>query len=266
MSEDILARILARKREELGKLRCVYSERSLREKAAAADSPRAFRKALRQTVQGGRPAIIAEIKKASPSKGIIRTDFDPGWIAREYADGGATCLSVLTDRNFFQGDNDYLAATHAVCTLPSLRKDFLIDPLQVIESRALGADAILLIAAALSSDQMKEMTSCAMELGLDILIEIHDEAELDAVFRADVLQNVLLGINNRDLHDFTTDIERTLELVPMLPNDCEVVTESGIQTREDIARLRTAGVHRFLVGESLMRNPFPSRALDALLI
>lgn len=266
MIGDILERILVRKREELAELRRAYSERSLRERAAAADKPRGFRNALRQTVQSGNPSIIAEIKKASPSRGIIRTDFNPVWIAREYAIGGATCLSVLTDRDFFQGSSDYLAAARSVCALPALRKDFLIDPLQIIESRALEADAILLIAAALSPNQMEEMTSCASEIGLDVLIEIHDEMELNAVFRADVLPSVLLGINNRNLHNFSTDIERTLKLVPLLPADCEVVTESGIQTRGDVDRLRAAGVHRFLVGESLMLEPLPSRALYALLI
>lgn len=265
MSDDILERILIRKREELAELRRAYSERSLREKAAAADKPRGFRDALRRTVQSGKPGVIAEIKKASPSKGMIRADFDPGWIAREYADGGATCLSILTDRDFFQGDDECLTAARSACVLPALRKDFLIDPLQVIEARALGADAILLIAAALGPNQMSEMASCATELGIDVLIEIHNESELAAVLRKIVPQSVLLGINNRNLRNFTTSIETTLRLLPVLPADCEVVSESGIRTRDEIGRLQAAGVHRFLIGESLMLDPVPSRALGALL-
>lgn len=265
MSKDILERILARKREELAELRRAYSERSLREKAADADEPRGFKAALRQSVQSGKCGVIAEAKKASPSRGVIRADFDPAGLAREYTKGGATCLSVLTDRDFFQGDNEYLIAARSASPLPVLRKDFLIDPLQVVEARALKADAILLIAAALGSTQMNEMASFAMELGLDVLIEIHDASELDAVLRANVLQNALLGINNRNLRDFTTSIETTLDLIPRLPADCEVVTESGIRSRDDINKLRAAGVHRFLIGESLMLDPRPGQALRALL-
>lgn len=265
MSKDILERILARKREELAELRRAYSERSLREKAAGADEPRGFTAALRQSVQSGKCGVIAEAKKASPSKGVIRADFDPAGLALQYTKGGATCLSVLTDRDFFQGDNDHLIAARSACPLPILRKDFLIDPLQVVEARALKADAILLIAAALGSTQMNEMASCAMELDLDVLIEIHDASELDTVLRANVLQNALLGINNRNLRDFTTSIETTLNLIPRLPADCEVVTESGIRSRDDINKLRAAGVHRFLIGESLMLNPRPGQALRSLL-
>lgn len=246
-------------------MRRAYSERSLREKAADADEPRGFRAALRHSVQSGKPGVIAEAKKASPSKGVIRADFDPAGLAHEYTEGGATCLSVLTDRDFFQGDNEYLITARSACPLPILRKDFLIDPLQVVEARALKADAILLIAAALGLTQMNEMASCAMELGLDVLIEIHDASELDAVFRANVLQNALLGINNRNLRDFTTSIETTLDLIPRLPAECEVVTESGIRSRDDINKLRAAGVHRFLIGESLMLEPRPGQALRALL-
>jgi len=262
---DILEKILDHKRDEITKLRKAYSENALRERAAEADAPRGFRAALTRTVAAGTAAVIAEIKKASPSKGLIREDFDPAWIACEYAGGGAACLSVLTDRDFFQGANEYLQAARTACTLPAIRKDFMITPLQIVEARAIGADAILLIAAALSPAQMNELAACAGELGLDVLVEIHNAEELSAVHAARLLPQALLGINNRNLRSFETRLETTLDLLPMLPSHCEVVTESGIGSSDDIKRMRDAGVHRFLVGESLMRQPSPGDALRALL-
>jgi indole-3-glycerol phosphate synthase len=209
--------------------------------------------------------VIAEIKKASPSKGLIRADFDPAWIAREYADGGAACLSVLTDEQFFQGHNDYLQQARAACNLPVIRKDFLIDPLQVLEARAIGADCILLIAAALPAPKLRELGLLARMLGMDVLVEVHDRAELEAVLQLDLPRPVLLGINNRNLRTFETRLETTLELLPLVPSGYEVVTESGIFTRQDVARMRDGGVSRFLIGESLMRQPSPGAALHALL-
>jgi indole-3-glycerol phosphate synthase len=262
---DILATILDRKHAEITLLHSRYGEAALRERAAAADAPRGFAAALRRTVTIGLPGVIAEIKKASPSKGLIRADFDPVAIARDYAAGGAACLSVLTDEKFFQGHNDYLVAARAACRLPVIRKDFLIDPLQVIEARALAADCILLIAAALSVSQMADLAACAWSLDMDVLVEIHDAHELDAVQRAELLPRALLGINNRNLRTFETRLETTIDLLPKLPAGSEVVTESGIRDIGDVQRLRTAGVQRFLIGESLMREPSPGAALRELL-
>lgn len=264
MSDDILEKILDNKRDEIAKLRRAYSENALRERAAEAGATRGFKAALARVAESG-AAVIAEIKKASPSKGLIRKDFNPAFIAREYAEGGAACLSVLTDRNFFQGDNEYLQTARDNCALPALRKDFMIAPLQIIEARAIGADAILLIASALSPSQMNELASCAEELGLDVLVEIHNTEELGAVLKAGLLPHALLGINNRNLRTFETRLETTLDLLPQLPAGCEVVTESGIGSTDDVKRMRAAGVHRFLVGESLMRQARPSVALRNLL-
>lgn len=263
MSGDILEKILDSKRDEIAKLRRAYSENALRERAAEAGATRGFKAALARVAESG-AAVIAEIKKASPSKGLIREDFDPAWIAGEYAEGGAACLSVLTDRNFFQGDNDYLQAARAACALPALRKDFMIAPLQIVEARAIGADAVLLIAAALSPTQMNELAACADELGLDVLVEVHNAEELDAVQQARLLPDALLGINNRNLRSFETKLETTLELLPQLPAGCEVVTESGIGDHDDLQRMLQAGVSRFLVGESLMRQASPGDALRRL--
>lgn len=261
---DILATIIARKREEVAALRRATSENALRDLAAGAGAPRGFKAALARTAADN-AAVIAEIKKASPSKGLIRADFRPGWIAEQYAAGGAACLSVLTDRDFFQGANDYLVEARKACELPALRKDFMIAPLQIVESRAIGADAILLIAAALSAMQMNELAACATELGLDVLVEIHNAEELDAVQQARLLPQALLGVNNRNLRTFETRLETTLDLLTRLPASSEVVTESGIATAEDIKRMREAGVHRFLVGESLMRQTSPRDALRHLI-
>ncbi len=262
---DILDTILARKREEIALLRARSSEAELRAAAANADAPRGFIAALRRSVAEGQAAVIAEIKKASPSKGLIRADFDPAWLARDYAEGGAACLSVLTDEQFFQGHNDYLIAARNACRLPVIRKDFLIDPLQLIEARALGADCVLLIAAALSATQLSELDACAHELGLDVLVEIHNADELASVERAGVLPRALLGINNRNLRTFETRLETTLDLLPQLPAGVEVVTESGIAVAADVQRMVAANVRRFLIGESLMRQPSPGQALRALI-
>lgn len=261
---DILERIVEVKRDEITALRKRYSLSALEELAGAADRPRGFSAALRAKERAGKAAVIAEIKKASPSKGVIRADFDAPWIAAEYAEHGAACLSVLTDERFFQGHNDFLKAARAEVALPVIRKDFLVDPLQVIEARAIAADCVLLIAACLSSAQLRELYGLAQALGMDVLVEVHNAEELDLVLRADLAGAVLLGINNRNLRTFETRLETTLELLPRLPKDYEVVTESGIASADDVKRMRDAGVHRFLIGESLMRQPSPGKALAAL--
>ncbi|MBI2383017.1 MAG: indole-3-glycerol phosphate synthase TrpC [Gammaproteobacteria bacterium] len=260
MAADILEQILAVKREEVAALRKRASRQALLDEAAAQSPPRGFAAALRAKAAGG-VGVIAEIKKASPSKGLIRADFNPAWLARDYETGGAACLSVLTDERFFQGANRYLAEARAATRLPALRKDFLIDEWQVLEARAIGADAILLIAAALPVAQMQELAAVARERGMDVLVEVHDGAELDAVLAAGLLPQALLGINNRNLRTFETRLEKTLDLLPRLPAGCEVVTESGINGTGDIARMRAAGVTRFLIGEHLMRAPSPGAAL-----
>ena len=212
-------------------------------------------------LQKRRPAVIAEIKKASPSRGVLRADFDPAAIARSYEKSGAACMSVLTDREFFQGDAEHLEAARAACGLPALRKDFVIDPWQVQESRALGADCILLIAACLSRSQMLELEGAARELGMAVLVEVHDAAELE---HALALKTQLIGINNRSLKTFETRLETTIELLPRIPEDRIVVTESGILAPADVARMRSHGVETFLVGEAFMRAPDPGMALQAL--
>src|SRR5690349_17976892 len=261
---DILEKILAQKREEVAALRKRHSRESLLDLAASQSAPRGFAAALRERAAQG-PAVIAEIKKASPSRGLIRPNFDPPALAADYAGGGAACLSVLTDERFFLGHADHLRLAREACALPVLRKDFTLDALQVAEARALGADAILLIVAALSAAQMNELAAAARELGLDVLVEIHDRAELEQAQRARLPAGCLLGINNRDLRTFETRLETTLDLLPHLPAGTEVVTESGIGAAADVARLRAAGVHRFLVGESLMRADSPGAALRELL-
>ena len=266
MAADILERILAVKREEITSLARNVGQAALSQQASAADAPRGFIAALRNKCAAGSAAVIAEIKKASPSKGLIRADFKPAWLAQDYARGGAACLSVLTDRQFFQGANDYLIAARAACALPVIRKDFLIDPLQIVEARAIGADCVLLIAAALSEAQLSELAACAWQLGLDVLVEIHDGDELQAVQRSGILPRALLGINNRNLRTFETRLETTLDLLPRLDAGTEVVTESGIGAAADLARMRAAGVQRFLIGESLMRKPSPGDALREWLV
>ncbi len=261
---DILKKILEVKKDEIAKLK-QRSRSGLEDQARAQAAVRGFADALRKAVEAGRPAVIAEIKKASPSKGLIRADFDPATLAQGYEKGGAACLSVLTDQQFFQGDNRHLIAARAACTRPVIRKDFLIDPLQILEARALGADCVLLIVAALSTEQMSELADCAQETKLDVLVEIHDGRELDQAMKTRFNVRPLLGINNRNLHTFATSLTTTLDLLPRIPKDYDVVTESGIATRADIARMQAAGVQRFLIGESLMREPNPGEALSALI-
>jgi len=258
---DILNRIVAVKRDEVPAARALVSEAALRELAAAQTPPRGFGAALRAKIAAGAPAVIAEVKKASPSKGVIRADFHPAEIAASYARHGAACLSVLTDVQFFQGHADYLRQARAACTLPVLRKDFMIDPYQVLEARAMGADCILLIAACLGDAQMAELEACATEQGLDVLVEVHDGAELDRALR---LQTPLLGINNRNLRSFEVTLDTTLGLLGRVPADRLLVTESGIVGAADVRRMRAANVHAFLVGEAFMRADDPGAALAQL--
>ena len=258
---DILQRIVAVKREEVTAARQLRSEADLREAALGQSPPRGFAVALRAKLAAGAPAVIAEIKKASPSKGVIREHFVPAEIAASYAQHGAAALSVLTDAQFFQGHADFLVAARAACALPVLRKDFMIDPYQVLEARAMGADCILLIAACLSDAQMAELEARAIELGMDVLVEVHDGDELDRALR---LKTPLLGINNRNLRSFEVTLDTTLALLPRVPADRLLVTESGILGRADVQRLRAAQVHAFLVGEAFMRADDPGVALAAL--
>jgi indole-3-glycerol phosphate synthase len=245
----VLARILAYKREEVAARKRERSLDALERDAAALGATRGFLDALETTRD--RPALIAEIKKASPSKGLIRADFDPGALARAYAEGGAACLSVLTDAPSFQGHEDYLVAARGAAALPVLRKDFMVDPWQIAESRALGADAVLIIMAAVDDDCAADLVDAASAHGMDALVEVHDEAELE---RAAALDAQLIGINNRSLVSFETDLAVTERLAPRVPSDRLIVSESGIFTPADIARLARAGAHAFLVGESLMRQ------------
>ncbi|MEZ5574026.1 MAG: indole-3-glycerol phosphate synthase TrpC [Halioglobus sp.] len=257
----ILRQILARKTEEVIARRAANSLASLEGRIQEQESTRGFGRALQQQAGVGKPAVIAEIKKASPSKGVIRKDFHPAQIAQSYQQGGATCLSVLTDQDYFQGSDLYLQQARAACGLPVLRKDFTIDPYQVVEARAIGADAVLLIVAALSGEQMRELMQTAFEVGVDVLVEVHDRAELE---RALELPTPLIGINNRDLHTFETRLETTLDLLPHVPNDRLVITESGIHTASDVALMRDATVHAFLVGEAFMRADSPGDRLREL--
>ena len=262
--KDILERILVRKREEVAQLRKRHNADSLTRLAQAQDAPRGFAASLRALADRGQPAVIAEIKRASPSKGLIRPDFDPAWIAGEYERGGAACLSILTDEDYFQGSADDFRAARAAVKLPAIRKDFMIDELQVIESRAIGADCILLIAAALPPARLAALHRVARDLGMDVLIEVHDRAELNAVLGGRLSGELLIGVNNRNLRSFETRLETTIDLLPWIPPGHEVVTESGIGTTADVQRMLAAGVKRFLVGESLMRQPNPGVALKRL--
>lgn len=259
---DILERILARKREEVESARAAVPFAEMQRRAAAAPAPRDFVGALRAKIAAGRPAVIAEMKRASPSKGLLRTDFDPPSIARAYEAGGAACLSVLTDRDFFQGSPEHLALAKGACGLPVLRKDFITEPYQVHEARAQGADCILLIAAALARQDMQGLEASARSLGMAVLVEVHDAAELEAALS---LQTPLLGINNRNLRTFETRLETTLELLPCVPEGRIVVSESGIAGKEDVAMLRRQGVHAFLVGEAFMRTADPGLALAEMI-
>jgi indole-3-glycerol phosphate synthase len=261
---DILRRILARKREEVSERKARVPLAGLR--AQVADMPRArgFAEALRARTRAGHAAVIAEVKKASPSKGLIRGDFEPATIARSYQTGGATCLSVLTDVDFFQGSDACLREARAACVLPVLRKDFTIDKYQVWEARAIGADAILLIVAALDNAALVNLHALAIEAGLDVLVEVHDELDLQRALPLPNPARTLIGVNNRDLRTFETSIETTLLLKEAVPRARLLVTESGIATRDDVARLRAAGVHAFLIGETFMRADDPGAELQRL--
>ncbi|MGQ7249767.1 indole-3-glycerol phosphate synthase TrpC [Halomonas sp. V046] len=257
----ILTRILARKDEEVAARRTRVSEQDLLARAAEQAAPRGFVNALANCMRDGDPAVIAEVKKASPSKGLIREDFRPAEIAAQYQSGGAACLSVLTDADFFQGHEDYLIAAREACSLPVIRKDFITHGYQVAEARAIGADCILLIVAALDDARMKDLHQQAEALGMDVLVEVHDARELE---RALALNLSLVGINNRDLHTFDTRLETTLELLPRIPPEVTVITESGIHTRDDVLRMREHDVHGFLVGEAFMRQEDPGAGLRRL--
>ncbi|MCZ7559610.1 MAG: indole-3-glycerol phosphate synthase TrpC [Burkholderiaceae bacterium] len=264
MAEDVLARIVAVKRDEVAAARRLQSDAGLRAQAEAAGGERparGFERALRAKIAAGRPAVIAEIKKASPSKGLLREPFDPPAIAARYAAHGAACLSVLTDECFFRGSLDDLHAARAACALPVLRKDFVVDAWQVYEARVNGADCILLIVAVLDDAQLAEFAAIARALSMDVLVEVHDAAELD---RALALGTPLLGINNRNLRSFEVSLDTTLTLLPRIPADRLVVTESGILAPADVARMRQAGVNAFLVGEAFMRAADPGEALAML--
>lgn len=257
----ILRKIIDRKYEEVAD-RLAQTPLSELEAAIASQTPvRGFAAALKASVNAGRSAVIAEVKKASPSKGVIREQFVPAEIAVSYERGGASCLSVLTDVDFFQGGDAYLQQARAACVLPVLRKDFTVDPYQVIEARAIGADAILLIVAALEQSQMVELAAAAAECALDVLVEVHDRAELD---RALELDTPLVGINNRDLHSFDTSLDTTFSLLPHMPEDRIVITESGIHTAGDVAAMREHDVNAFLVGEAFMRAEEPGDRLQEL--
>jgi indole-3-glycerol phosphate synthase len=258
---DILNRILARKQQEIAERMQATSIDSLQQRAQEAPLARGFVAALKSRVEQGEAAVIAEIKKASPSRGIIRESFDVVEIARSYATGGASCLSVLTDQDFFQGHEDYLIAARAACDLPVIRKDFIVDSFQVLESRAIGADCILLIVAALDDEALVNLHQEARSLGMDVLVEVHDHSELERALNLDL---ELIGINNRDLHTFDTRLETTIDLLELVPADCLVVTESGIHTRDDVALMRKHDVHAFLVGEAFMRVPDPGQGLQQL--
>ncbi len=258
---DILNRILERKQQEIAARQQRVAAQALQRDAAAASAPRGFVAALHNRVRSGDAAVIAEIKKASPSKGVIRQDFDPVAIAESYQAGGASCLSVLTDRDFFQGHEDFLVAARAACDLPVIRKDFIVDTYQVLESRAIGADCILLIVAALDDTALADLHAAARELGMDVLVEVHDRAELE---RALTLDLSLVGINNRDLRTFDTSLDTTLQMLDAIPDGCLLVTESGIHTRDDVALMRGNNVNAFLVGEAFMRQPDPGQALREL--
>ena len=261
MSSDILERIVAVKREEVAAARARRSLASLRDEAAAQGAPRDFVGGLRARIAAGRAGVIAEIKKASPSKGLLRADFVPAEIAAGYERHGAAALSVLTDERFFQGSADHLREARAACALPALRKDFIVDEYQVLQSRAMGADCVLLIAACLDDAQLAGFEACAVELGMAVLVEVHDAAELERALR---LATPLVGINNRNLRSFEVSLETTLGLLPQLPAGRLAVTESGIVGRADVARMRAAGVHAFLVGAAFMRAADPGAALATL--
>ena len=258
---DILKTILAKKTEEVASRRLGMTIANLQDIAESVESPRGFYNALQDKVLAKKPAIIAEIKKASPSKGVIREDFQPVIIGQDYAMNGATCLSVLTDKDFFQGAEVYLQLVRERCPLPVLRKDFMIDPYQIFEARALGADCILLIVAALVDSQMQELADTATKLGMDVLVEVHNAEELQ---RALKLETKLIGINNRNLRTFETDLQTTLELKKQIPSDRIIITESGIHNHEDVQLMLDHDIYAFLVGEAFMRAESPGQKMREL--
>lgn len=258
---DILKKIIEHKAGEVASRKQAVSEQELKKRIKSGTSCRPFADAIQRNIAAGNPAIIAEIKKASPSKGVIRENFDPAEIAISYATAGATCLSVLTDVNFFQGADEYLEQARNACELPVLRKDFMIDPYQIYESRALGADCILLIVAALADRQMRDLADIAVDLGMDVLVEVHNREELE---RGMMLRLPLIGINNRDLRTFKTDLNTTIGLLTDVFHDRTVITESGINTRDDVQLMRRNDVNTFLVGEAFMRAPDPGNELKNL--
>jgi indole-3-glycerol phosphate synthase len=258
---DILNKILHRKHEEIAERESRSSLNVMRFRAAQADAPRGFVRALRDEIDSGRAGVIAEIKKASPSKGVLREDFRPAEIARSYQAGGAACLSVLTDCDFFQGCERFLEEARAACSLPVIRKDFIVDAYQVYEARAIGADCILLIVAALDDRRMAELAAIASDLGMDVLVEVHDGNELDRALR---LNLPMVGINNRNLRTFEVSLQNTLDLLDRIPAETLVITESGILGPTDVALMRDHGVHGFLVGEAFMRADDPGARLAEL--
>lgn len=258
---DILKKIISRKSEEIASRSRKIGTEELVLRAADASDVRGFVESMRRRLAVGDPAVIAEIKKASPSKGLLRENFIPSEIAESYERGGAACISILTDRDFFQGHEDYLVEARGACTLPVIRKDFIVDPYQVYEARAIGADCILLIVAALEDAQMADLSGLAHELGMDVLVEVHDRQELE---RALPLNLPLMGINNRNLRTFETSLQTTLDLLEPIPEETIVVTESGIHQREDVMMMRDHQVNAFLVGEAFMRAEDPGEQLNKL--
>ncbi|MBS7598117.1 indole-3-glycerol phosphate synthase TrpC [Pseudomonas sp. RC2C2] len=258
----VLEKILARKVEEVAERSARVSLAELERMAAVADAPRGFAKALIEQARRKQPAVIAEIKKASPSKGVIRENFIPADIAVSYEKGGATCLSVLTDVDYFQGGDIYLQQARAACKLPVIRKDFMIDPYQIVEARALGADCVLLIVAALDDVKMAELAATAKSVGLDVLVEVHDGDELERALKT--LDTPLVGVNNRNLHTFDVSLETTLDLLPRIPRDRLAITESGILNRADVELMEINEVYSFLVGEAFMRAEHPGLELQRL--
>ncbi len=264
MSSDtptILKKILARKQQEIVERSNVRPMAQLMEQIASASAPRGFATALEAKLAVGQSAVIAEIKKASPSKGVIREDFDPAAIAKSYAKGGAACLSVLTDVDFFQGADRYLTMARAACGLPVIRKDFIVDPYQIYEARAMGADCILLIVSALNEEQLYQLHEVAITMGMDVLIEVHDVAELNTALKLD---NPMVGINNRNLHSFDVSLDNTFQLLEHIPKGKIVITESGIHHRDDVVAMRENNVNAFLVGEAFMRSDEPGERLREL--
>ena len=258
---DILNKILAVKAEEVEAARQMRSESDLLREAQARNDVRGFAQAIEEKIAAGHAGVIAEVKKASPSKGVLRENFEPASIAASYARHGAACLSVLTDVQFFQGSHDYLRQARAACALPVLRKDFIIDPYQIVSARAMGADCILLIVAALDAARLADLEACAFELGMDVLVEVHDAAELGIALD---MNTSLIGINNRNLRTFETSLQTTIDLLPHIPADKRVITESGILLPQDVRLMRDHNVNAFLVGEAFMRAPDPGAELARL--